>query len=138
MSEFDKKLVIVVNKSIEPGVAMNAVSHTVVSLGAQVGLENLNVVDYIDSDGNHYPKISKMPFIVLRASGNKIREMSEALKKMDSHYAVFTDSMTVGTWEEQLERTSQHKQDELVFYAVGAYGGWEDLSEMTKKFSLYR
>lgn len=61
---FENKLVALVNKEIETGVAMNAVAHMTIGLGAQLNNEALRLNDYQDKDGNIYPNISQIPFMI--------------------------------------------------------------------------
>lgn len=133
-----KKLVAIMNKSVEPGRVMNALSHISISLGAQIGKNKLEAVDYVDQDGNIYPDISKMPFIILKANSNKIKNMVRIAKEQEITFSAFTDTMTVGTWQEQLDKTSQTEQQNLEFWGVVMYGDADKLSEHTKKFSLWK
>ena len=135
---FEKKLVAVMNKSVEPGVIMNALAHMSIGFGAQIGKEELHLIDYIDKEENHYPNISKMPFMILRANSNKIRGLVEAAKEKGITWSAFTDTMTVDSWEEQLERTKGKTAEELIFYGAILFGNWEIVSELTRKFSLWK
>ncbi|MCC5832780.1 MAG: DUF2000 domain-containing protein [Chlamydiales bacterium] len=135
---FEKKLVAVMNKSVESGVLMNALAHMCIGFGANLGSEALQLVDYIDKEDHHYPNISKMPFIILRANSNKIRSLVDIAKEKGIDWSAFTDTMTVGSWEEQLERTRTKIVEELVFYGVVLFGEWDRVTEMTRKFSLWK
>ena len=73
MSEFEKKLVAVLNKSVEPGRLMNALAHMCTGFGAGLGETQLELMNYHDKSDNLYPNISKMPFIILKANSNKIK-----------------------------------------------------------------
>ena len=138
MSEFSKKLVAVMNKSVEPGVIMNALAHSCIAFGAKIGTEPLQLVDYVDQEGNIHPDISKMPFIILRENSNKIRGLYQQAVALNIPHAVFTDTMTVGTWEEQVDRTKATKQDDLIFYGIVLFGDYQQVHELTKKCSLWR
>ena len=138
MLAFDKKLVAVLNKTIEPGKIMNALAHMTVSLGAKVGASALALVDYYDKEQNCYPKISKMPFIVLRATSNKIKHLNHQANEQGITHSTFTHAMTVGSWDEQLAASRKHTRDELIFYGIVMYGDIEKINEMTRKFSLWK
>ena len=138
MSEFENKLVAVMNKSVDPGKIMNALAHMCVGFGAHLGAEELQLVDYIDADENRHPNISKMPFIILRAGGNKIRKLREQAEAEGIRFSVFTDTMTVGSWSDQVERTKQTSEEVLTYFGIVLYGPWDRVSELTKKFSLWK
>ncbi len=69
---FENKLVALINKEIEVGVAMNAIAHMTLGLGAQVEEAMLKLNDYQDKNGNVYPNISQMPFMILRGKSSEI------------------------------------------------------------------
>ncbi|MFN7097923.1 MAG: DUF2000 domain-containing protein [Gammaproteobacteria bacterium] len=138
MNEFKHRMVSVINKNIDMGQAMNALGHISLALGATVGTEAIQLIDYQDADGNIYPTISRMPFIVLQANSNKIKELRQ--RAIDNHiqYITFTNAMTVGTWQEQIERSLQARADDLIFYAIVLLGDAAIITELTRKFSLWK
>ena len=139
MSQFENKLVAVLNKSVDPGRVMNSLAHMCVGFGAALGKDELQLVDYVDADKHVHPDISKMPFIILRANSNKIRRAREQAAASEGiKFSVFTDTMTVGTYQEQLDRTLLTKEEELVYFGIVLYGPWDKVTDMTKKFSLWR
>lgn len=136
---FQNKLVAVVNKQIETGVLMNALAHMCLGFGAHMGPKDLHLMDYKSADGFVYPNISKMPFIILREkNSNKIAHLLMKAIEAGLHYSVFTNTMTVGTWEEQQARTLATRQEEIVFYGLVLFGPKEIVEDLTKKLSLYR
>lgn len=135
---FPKKLVAVMNEKIEPGVLMNALAHMCIGFGAHLGTEALQLIDYIDADGNQHPNISKMPFIILKANSNKIRNLRISSVQEDIEYAVFTDTMTIGSWQDQVAKTKATKELDLNYYGIVLFGDWTKVTELTKKFSLLK
>lgn len=136
---FENKLVAVVNKDIEVGVAMNAIAHMTIGLGAQLNKELLQLNDYQDKDGNTYPNISQMPFIILRGKHQEIRKaVFNAKESQDIHYGVFINTMTGGTYQEQLDNTALTAEDNFIYYGSVFFGPWESVAQVTKKFSLYK
>lgn len=135
---FSHKLVAVMNEKIEPGILMNALAHICVGFGAALGKENLRLVDYRDLEGGVHPNISEMPFIVLKTNSNKIRSLRLAAQSHNVFYGDFTDTMTIGTSAEQIEKTSKIKEADLIYYGIVLYGDWEKVTQLTRKFSLWR
>ena len=135
---FENKLVALVNKDIDVGVAMNAVAHMAIGFGAQLNNEILHLNDYKDKEGNIYPNISQMPFMILRGKSNEIRKAVQGSKEHTVQYSVFTNTMTGGTYTEQLENTRQTPEEQLVYYGAILFGPWDTVSQLTNRFSLYK
>ena len=114
MNAFENKLVALVNKEIEVGVAMNAFAHMTIGLGTQLNNERLRLNDYKDKEGNVYPNISQMPFMILRGKSSEIRKaVAQAKEKM--LFGVFTDTMTGGTYQEQFRQYPTNVTREVDF-----------------------
>lgn len=135
---FANKLVAVMNEKIEPGIIMNALAHMCIGFGADIGKEHLRLTNYIDADGGSHPNISEMPFMILKANSNKLKALRLSAHQVGVRYIDFTDTMTIGTYQEQIDRTKQTKEDNLIYYGVILFGDWEKVSEMTRKFSLWK
>lgn len=136
--EFENKLVAIVNKEIEPGVALNAVAHMTLGFGAHLTQDPLRLNDYQDANANIYPNISQMPFIILRGKSGEIRKAVQKAKENEVKFGVFLNTMTGGTYQEQLDNTAKTPEEQLIYYGALFFGPWDLVSQMTKKFSLYR
>lgn len=135
---FSHKLVAVLNKNLESGVALNALAHMSIGLGAQLTDAELRLDAYVDAQGNLYPHISQMPFIILRGGSNEIKKLVVAAREQKIQYTVFLNTMTGGTYEEQLANTKQMPEDQLIYYGCVLFGPWAEVSLLTKKLSLWR
>lgn len=138
MNSFENKLVALVNKEIETGVAMNAIAHMTIGLGTQLNNELLRLNDYQDKEGNIYPNISQMPFMILRGKSSEIRKAVGQAKEEKMLFSVFTHTMTGGTYQEQLDNTLQTLEEQLIYYGAVLFGPWDQVSQITKRFSLYK
>ncbi|STY78944.1 Uncharacterized protein conserved in bacteria [Legionella wadsworthii] len=135
---FKNKLVAVLNKRIEPGKVMNALAHMCIGLGAVIGEKELRLTNYRDADGGSHPYISEIPFIILCENSNKIRTLRQNALEKNVLFNDFTDTMTVGTYQEQIERTGQVKENDLIYYGIVLFGDWDVVTELTRKCSLWR
>jgi hypothetical protein len=134
------KFVAVLNKKIEVGKLMNALGHmTAGFVGKYLDSEQMRFDSYIDADGNDHKSISDNPFIILAAdNSNKIRTLRNDLIQNGINFVDFTSTMTVGGHLEQKERTKQTKEEDLEYYGICFFGEKDKLSELTRKFSLWR
>jgi len=132
-----KKFVAVLNKKVETGKVMNALAHMTIGLVNSNPDQDMGVINYEDKDGGTH-MASKLPYIILRAkNSNKIRTLRNNLIEKEIPFASFTSAMTVGSWEEQVERSKAIPEEELEYYGICMLGEKSDLDELTKKFSLW-
>ena len=136
---FENKLVVVLNKNIETGRAMNAIAHMALGLGhCAEDKEKLRLQDYKDADGQIHPNISDIPFIVLRANATQIRNLRKLAAENEVSYTDFTNTMIGETYVDQHENTAKTKEIDLEYFGICMLGDWNTLTEMTKKLSLWR
>lgn len=107
-------------------------------LGAQLNKEMLRLNDYQDKNANIYPNISQMPFIILRGKSSEIRKAVAQAKEEKMQFSAFTHTMTGGTYQEQLDNTTQTPEEQLIYYGAVLFGPWDRVSQITKRFSLYK
>ena len=138
MAHFANKLVAVMNKSTPPGVLMNALAHMSIGFGASIGREALRLTNYKDKDGGNHPEISEIPFIILEANSNKIRTLRALAIEQSIQFVDFTHTMTEGGYEEQIKRSAETHEQDLIYYGIVLFGDWEKVSALTKKFSLWK
>ena len=139
-NDLTHKFVAVLNKKIPTGNLMNAVAHMSAGLSASYSnIPEKRFDTYIDKDNNNHQSISDHPFVILSAdNSNQIRTLRKSLIENNIHFVDFTNTMTVGTYIEQLERTRQTPEDQLEYYGICMFGDKEVMSSLTKKFSLWK
>jgi hypothetical protein len=135
------KFVVLLNKKLDAGVALNAAAHMVASLMAQTAATekaNMRFLDYVDADGQVHP-VSGLSLIVLRAdNSNKIRTARQRAIEEDILFVDFTESMTGDTWVEQMQRTKSLAESELNYYGICMFGEKDVIDSITSRFSLWR
>ena len=136
------KFVAILNKKIEPGKLMNALGHMSLGIVAGVGEEEkvrMRFGDYVDADGNKHKDLSENSFVILRAdNSNQIRTVRQQAIEKGIRFIDFTDSMQEGTFLEQIERVKQIHEPDLNYIGICLFGPINSLSEITKKFGLWR
>lgn len=138
--ESQKRFIAVLNKKIELGRLMNALGHATAGLAGGSGkAEEMCFLQYEDKNGGKHPNISHYPFIVLKAdNSNKIRTVRNECIARNIPFSDFTSTMTVGTSQEQQDRTRLTPEEELDYYGIVMFGSTDELREFTGKFSLYQ
>ena len=133
------RFIAVLNKKIEIGKLMNALGHMTAGLAGGYGKsQEMCLLEYRDKNDGLHPYISHFPFIILRAdNSNQIRTVRNEAVKRNVLFTDFTSTMTVGTSEEQVNRTASTPEAKLEYYGICMFGKTEELKEFTKKFSLF-
>lgn len=134
------RFVAVLNKKVETGRLMNALGHMTAGLAGGFGkASEMYFLEYKDKDGGSHRNISHFPFIVLSAdNSNQIRTARNKAIEEGIIFTDFTNTMTVGTSQEQLDATLATAEESLEYYGICMFGETEKLREITKKFSLFR
>ncbi|MDO8427715.1 MAG: DUF2000 domain-containing protein [Candidatus Diapherotrites archaeon] len=136
---FEKKLVAVLNEKMETGKILNALAHMALGLGVSVPVkEELRLQDYQDADQGIHSSISDIPFIVLKANSNQIRNLRKQLIELGISFTDFTNTVVDGTYVQQHENTQKTKEENLEYFGICLLGEWNKVSELTKKFSLWK
>jgi hypothetical protein len=134
------KFVVLVNKNLEVGQAMNAIAHSCAGLAAaapEALREKMSFIDFTDKDHVVHPSISGLSLIVLRGTDG---ELKKARRKFIENNVLFTDfveTMTGGTYMEQLEKTADKETEALEYFCVAAFGEKAVIDPITKRFSLW-
>lgn len=137
----DFRLVAILNKRVETGKAMNALAHCVAGvtcLAGEPGRAALKFIDFVDFDSLNFPSISARSFIILRGSEGDLRKVHQQARGSNLPVVAFLESMTGGTYIEQLERTKATPTAKLSYYAVALIGSAANVNPITKKYSLWR
>lgn len=137
----DKKIVVAINKRLDPGPAINAAAHTMLGLSADItGLgregDPLRVIDYPTADQSGF-LASALPLIVLRASAAHLVRLRSDLLEAGLPALGFHQEMTGGSFQEQLSRSALRKTEELELYAIATAGDAREIDPLTRRCKLY-
>jgi hypothetical protein len=141
MADETVRLVIAVNKSLEPGRALNTACHLaagITNLIDVIGRDQLKFLEFRDANGGLHPSISARSFIVLRASQGELRRLRDQFRAAQIPYVDFTSTMTGGTYVEQLAKTAETPGEQVEYFGIAAFGPRASLDPFTKKLSLWR
>ena len=133
------KFVVIVNKKIESGKALNAVAHACLGLvnsATPEEKEKMNFIDYEGKDTNH-KSISALSLIVLRGSKGEIKKARKQFQEQKVHFTDFTVTMTGDTYKEQLAKTKETSDENMEYFCIVAFGEKDIINPITKKFSLW-
>lgn len=137
------KIVAVLNKELESGVALNAAAHMALGLSARAArerpaiLDSMMFQDYRDKDNKPYPFISGLSLIVLRAKANEIKKLDDQCRENGLLSTAFVRDMTGDTYIEQLERLKNCPSADVSYYGLCTIAEKDVLDPLTKRFSLW-
>jgi hypothetical protein len=140
----DARIVLILNKRLEPGVALNTAAHLGIGLFGRIATSSLEAVDainfqnYRDANDNDHAFVSALPLIVLRAKSGEIRKCRQAFKDMKVSFVDYTGCMVGGTYLNQLEHSRNTPEIELEYFGICAIGPKEQLDVVTRRFSLWK
>ena len=135
------KFAAILSKKVDAGKIMNALAHMSLGLVASNTdkVPDMGFVDYIDKDNTIHRSLSKNSYVILRAdNSNQIRTVRNMAIQKGIPHVDFANTMQEGTYIEQLERTKVTPEAELEYYGICLFGKIEEVSELTRKFSLWR
>jgi hypothetical protein len=134
------KFVVLVNKNLEAGRAMNAIAHSCAGLAAvapETLREKMSFIDFTDKDNAVHHSISGLSLIVLRGTNSELKKARRKFIESNVLFTDFIETMTGGTYREQLEKTAAKETEEMEYYCVAAFGEKAVIDPITKRFSLW-
>ncbi len=134
------KFVAVVNPKIEIPQLMNALGHMTAGLIAQADdVGQMKFLQYkFQADWAIPSSISFYPFIILKAkNSNQLKTLHQAANDTGILHNIFTDSMLGTSALEQIENTKNTNPDSLTYFGVVLFAPSNQLTTLTRKFSLF-
>lgn len=135
------KFIAVLNPKVETAKLLNCLGHITAGIvGKCQKLEDLQFLSYeFAADWATPSAIGLYPFIILTAkNNNQLKTLHLAANEADILHNVFTDSMLGGSATEQMQNTKTAKIDDLTYFGIVLFGTAEELTPLTRKFSLFK
>lgn len=136
----DLKCVIVVRDDLPLGLAVNAASVLALTLGRDV--DGLIGPDLKDRSGEVHRGITTTPLPILKASGDRLREIrlqTTAELSDDLHVVDFTDAaQTTRTYDDYAAKLAVGELQEFAYLALGLYGSKKLVNRWVGSLALLR
>ena len=132
-----KKLYIIVNRTMDPALLMNATGH--LAAGIMQKAEEKVFQDYPNETSGLSAHLSHYPMVILQAKNSN--QLSNAVLKCREAgllYNFFTTTMLGQSTEQQIQATKEAAFEALEFIAIAIYGDTEKMAPVTKKFSVFK
>jgi hypothetical protein len=136
------KFVIVLNEKSPIGKLLSATGQLSMSLLNKSSHEqqlSMDFVPFLDPNKNSLISLSMCSFIVLKGSNSQLRTLYTKACESKIVSSVFTSTMSYNGIEEDLfEKTANTSLDDVEIYGVALFGKIEEVSPLTKKFSVFQ
>jgi hypothetical protein len=137
------KTVVVTNPKIETPKLINAIGHTTLGLVYKASsLESFQLLKYDFSPTAEWSSasaISRYPYIALEAkNNNQLKTLHRSAAEANILHNVFTESMLGASAIEQMQQTLTADPDDLIYFCIVLFGTTEELTPLTRKFSLFK
>lgn len=136
------KFVIVVNEKSPIGKLLSATGQIAMSLHSDATKEqrdNMRFVPFLNPTGDSLITVSTCSFVVLKGTANQLLTLYSAARDKSVLSAIFTSTMSFNGIEEDLIlKTANTPLNETEPYGVGLFGPIDELTPLTKKFSMFK
>lgn len=136
------KFVIVLNEKSPVGKLLSATGQLAMSLHSDATAEqrdSMSFVPFLSPSGDVLITISTCSFVVLKGTSNQLLALYAAARDKKVLSAIFTSTMSFNGIEEDLIlKTANTPLNETEPYGVGLFGPIDELTPLTKKFSVFK
>lgn len=138
--DFNKKIVVAVDKSLEFWRIANAVAHMTAIIGNQTKKEQLTSGDYfVGADGVAIPRNSQYPIIIKRADQKQLHTLFDKLKSKRLPYHVFIKEMQDTTNDQEItDKLTKQSIADTNFYGVTFLADNDLADELSKGLQLFQ
>lgn len=137
--DFSKKVVIVVRKDLPQWQVLNAIAHCSAYLGNRMSEAFSTGELFATKDGVGYPRNSQYAIIVLSGTENELKKLLFVVREASLPHLCFFREMIETTDDTEIEKVLAAKEaNDLEYLGIGIFGDKERVSELTKKFPLFK
>jgi hypothetical protein len=137
--DFSKKIVIVVDKTLEQWQVLNTAAHVSAYIGHKLGVD-FDSGDYFETqDKVRHPRNSQYAIILLRAKSTQLPSLMQKVRESGLLYHGFIKEMIETTDDSEIVDTLKNKKDaDLDYLGIGIFGPIEQVNALTKNFQVWR
>ncbi len=137
--DFSKKIVIVIDKTLEQWQVLNAVAHISAYIGHKLS-GDFATGDYFETkDLFQHPRNSQYPIILLRAKPTQLPNLISKVRESGLLYHGFIKEMIETTDDEEIIDMLSNKNDvEIEYLGIGIFGDIDKVNVLTKNYQTWR
>lgn len=136
--DFEKKMVMVVEKELGEWKLLNALSHMSAFIGNKMSEPFDTGAFFETKDKIKLPRNSQFPIVVLSATKSQIQELTNQVQKQGVLFITFTKDMIETTDDKKLDKMiGEQDSEHLDYLGIGLFGQKKQLDEITKGLNLW-
>ncbi|MBN2602895.1 MAG: DUF2000 domain-containing protein [Candidatus Thermoplasmatota archaeon] len=137
--DFNRRIAIIINKSLPVWQAMNALAHIAAHYGHYLK-DNYSTGQYFKTkDNNNISRNTQYPIIVFETDFNALQLFSKEIKDLtEIEKMYFVKEMISTTNDEEIQKAIAHQNFmEIEFLGAGIFGDNSLVKKLTKRFKLW-
>lgn len=132
-----RKIVMILDPSLERGVAINTATHIAVQLGCLA--PEVRGTEVVDSSGDRHAGVPIYPNVVLQGTAEQIKEVVAKARAADVVVVDFPKAgYETSTDEEFVAKVAEGARDSIVYFGVAIYGETANVNRLTRGLTLLR
>lgn len=137
--DFSKKIVIVIDKTLEQWQVLNTVAHISAYIGHELG-DDFGTGDFFETkDSLKHPRNSQYPIILLRAKPTQLPNLMTKVRDSGLLYHGLIKEMIETTNDQEIVDTLSNKGDnEIEYLGIGIFGEIDEVNSLTKNYQTWR
>jgi hypothetical protein len=136
----EKKIVAVLDKTLDAGTALNVLGHMAIRLGVSYGNGMMGRETLYDASGTAHPGIAKYPLIITAVKQSTVRKAVKLARGNDAIALVDypQQMLETGHDDELTEAMGREEEDRLTYLGAVLYGDTDAVNDITGKYSLWK